>query len=133
MDQIRVYELARELKISPQALISILRSLKVKVKSHMSYLEDDNVTKVKQMFQDQLDAAKARQKQRKNYQKEQRQKRLEKLKKLQDEGIESLIKVWRSSRMKSKDESDPPQKGEYAKAHFEMVNEKLAHSEPGGY
>ncbi|MDP8313941.1 MAG: translation initiation factor IF-2 [Candidatus Celaenobacter antarcticus] len=81
MDQIRVYELARELKISPQALISILRSLKVKVKSHMSYLEDDNVTKVKQMFQDQLDAAKARQKQRKNYQKEQRQKRLEKLKK----------------------------------------------------
>ena len=81
MDQIRVYELARELKISPQALISILRTLKVKVKSHMSYLEDDTVAQVKQMFQEQLDAAKARQKQRKNYQKEQRQKRLEKLKK----------------------------------------------------
>jgi len=81
MDQIRVYELARELKISPQALISILKSLKVKVKSHMSYLEEETVTQVKQMFQDQLDAANARQKQRKNYQQEQRQKRLEKLKK----------------------------------------------------
>jgi translation initiation factor IF-2 len=81
MDQIRVYELARELKISPQALISILRTLKVKVKSHMSYLEDDTVAQVKQMFQEQLDAAKARQKQRKNYQQQQRQKRLEKLKK----------------------------------------------------
>jgi len=81
MDQIRVYELARELKISPQALISILKSLKVKVKSHMSYLEDDTVTQVKQMFQDQMEAAKARQKQRKNYQQEQRQKRLDKIKK----------------------------------------------------
>ncbi|HHI88049.1 MAG TPA: translation initiation factor IF-2 [Candidatus Cloacimonetes bacterium] len=81
MDQIRVYELARELKISPQALISILRTLKVKVKSHMSHLEDDTVAQVKQMFQEQLDAAKARQKQRKNYQQQQRQRRLEKLKK----------------------------------------------------
>ncbi len=81
MDQIRVYELARELKISPQALISILRTLKVKVKSHMSYIEDDTVAQVKQMFQEQMDAAKARQKLRKNYQQQQRQKRLEKLKK----------------------------------------------------
>ncbi|MDP8226433.1 MAG: translation initiation factor IF-2 [Candidatus Celaenobacter polaris] len=81
MDQIRVYELARELKVSPQALISILRTLKVNVKSHMSHLEEDTVAQVKKMFQEQMDAAKIRQKQRKNYQREQRQKRLEKLKK----------------------------------------------------
>ena len=54
MDQIRVYELARELKISPQALIAILKSLKVKVKSHMSYLEDETVAQIKQMFQEQM-------------------------------------------------------------------------------
>jgi len=78
MDQIRVYELARELKISPQALISILKSLKVKVKSHMSYLDDKTIAEVKKMFHDQMEASKARQKQRKNYQREQREKRLKK-------------------------------------------------------
>ncbi len=106
MDQIRVYELARELKISPQALISILKSLKVKVKSHMSYLEDDTVTQVKQMFQDQLDAAKARQKQRKNYQQEQRQKRLEKVKK--EEKKQTQIKE--EPKEEKKEEKKEPKK-----------------------
>ncbi len=109
MDQIRVYELARELKISPQALISILKSLKVKVKSHMSYLEDDTVTQVKQMFQDQLDAAKARQKQRKNYQQEQRQKRLEKVKK--EEKKQTQIKEEPKERKKEEKE-EPKKKSE---------------------
>ena len=109
MDQIRVYELARELKISPQALISILKSLKVKVKSHMSYLEEDTVTQVKQMFQDQLDAAKARQKQRKNYQQEQRQKRLDKVKK--DEKKQTQIKE-EPKEGKKKETEEPKKKPE---------------------
>jgi len=81
MEQIRVYELARELKISPQALISILKSLDIKVKSHMSHLEDENVARVKQLFDDQKEAAKQRKEKRKTFQQQQRQKRLEKVKK----------------------------------------------------
>jgi len=49
---------------------------------------------------------------------------LEKLKKLQDESIESLIKVVEIKSDEEQDEATPA-KGEYAKAHFEMVNEKL--------
>ncbi len=84
MEQIRVYELARELKISPQALISILKSLDIKVKSHMSYLEDETVARVKQLFDDQKEAAKKRKEKRKTFQQEQRQKRLEKAKKVEE-------------------------------------------------
>ena len=51
-------------------------------------------------------------------------KNLEVLKKLQDEGIETVIKVVE---IKSDEESDEatPAKTEYAKAHFERLNEKL--------
>jgi len=49
---------------------------------------------------------------------------LEKLKKLQDDGIESLIKVVEIKSDEEQDEATPA-KGEYAKVHFERVNEKL--------
>ena len=49
---------------------------------------------------------------------------LEKLKNLQDEGIETLIKVVEIKSDEEQDEATPA-KEEYAKAHFERVNEKL--------
>ena len=50
---------------------------------------------------------------------------LEKLKKLQDDGIESLIKVVEIKSDEEQDEATPA-KEEYARAHFERVNEKLS-------
>jgi len=49
---------------------------------------------------------------------------LEELKNLQDEGIETLIKVVEIKSEEDQDEATPA-KEEYAKAHFERVNEKL--------
>ena len=49
---------------------------------------------------------------------------LEELKKLQDEGVEILIKVVEIKSEEEQDEATPA-KEEYAKAHFEKVNEKL--------
>jgi len=77
MNQIRVYEFARELKISPQALMSILKDMKVVVKSHMSYIDEQSVEKIRKMFSEQMKAASARQKQRKNYQEQLRSKRFQ--------------------------------------------------------
>ncbi|MCJ7772791.1 MAG: DEAD/DEAH box helicase family protein [Desulfobacterales bacterium] len=50
---------------------------------------------------------------------------LEELKMLQDEGIETLIKVVEIKSDEEQDEATPA-KEEYAKAHFERVNEKLS-------
>ncbi|MBW2740974.1 MAG: DEAD/DEAH box helicase family protein, partial [Deltaproteobacteria bacterium] len=50
---------------------------------------------------------------------------LENLKKLQDEGIETIIKVVEIKSDEERDEATP-KKEEYAKAHFEQVNEKLS-------
>ncbi|MFH1935003.1 MAG: hypothetical protein ABIN18_25980 [Pseudomonadota bacterium] len=50
---------------------------------------------------------------------------LEELKGLQDEGIETLIKVVEIKSDEEQDEATPA-KEEYAKAHFERVNEKLS-------
>ncbi len=56
---------------------------------------------------------------------EEKEDRLEKLKNLQDEGIETLIKVVEIKSEEDQDEVTPA-KEEYAKAHFERVNEKLS-------
>jgi len=49
---------------------------------------------------------------------------LEKLKKLQDDGVETIIKVVEIKSDEEQDEATPA-KEEYAKEHFERVNEKL--------
>jgi translation initiation factor IF-2 len=77
MAQKRVYELARELKISPQALISILRDLKVKVSGHMSYVDDDAIEQVKKIFSEQRLASQQRQKERREYQEKVRRKQIQ--------------------------------------------------------
>jgi len=50
---------------------------------------------------------------------------LKELKKIQDEGIETLIKVVEIKSDEEQDEATPT-KAEYAKAHFEKVNNKLS-------
>ncbi len=54
----RVHELAKELKISTTALKKHLADVGVKVKSHMSVVEDDVAVKIRKMFDDQVKAVK---------------------------------------------------------------------------
>ena len=47
MAKIRVYELARDLNMTNQALLDKIRSMHIDVKSHVSSLDDDTVAKIK--------------------------------------------------------------------------------------
>jgi translation initiation factor IF-2 len=47
MAKIRVYELARDLNMTNQALLDKIRSMNIEVKSHISSLDDDTVAKIK--------------------------------------------------------------------------------------
>ena len=51
MKKVRVYEAAREFKISSEALLEIIRSLGIPVKSHMSSVTDDVVDKIREKIQ----------------------------------------------------------------------------------
>ncbi len=46
--KVRVFQLARELKISSDALVNIITSLGAEVKSHMSSVEDDLVVRIRE-------------------------------------------------------------------------------------
>ncbi|MCB5235164.1 MAG: translation initiation factor IF-2 [Candidatus Cloacimonetes bacterium] len=54
--QVRVHELAKELKISTKALIKHLTDLGVIVKSHMSFIEADVADKIREKYNEQIDA-----------------------------------------------------------------------------
>lgn len=56
--QIRVHELAKELKISTMALKKHLMDLGVNIKSHMSLIEDDVANKIRVKYNEQIDAEK---------------------------------------------------------------------------
>ncbi len=56
--QIRVHELAKELKISTMALKKHLQDLGVTIKSHMSLIEDDVANKIRVKYNEQIDAEK---------------------------------------------------------------------------
>ncbi len=58
MNKVRVYEAAREFKISSEALLEIVRSLGVPVKSHMSSITEDVVEKVKKKIDQEKEAVK---------------------------------------------------------------------------
>ena len=45
--KIRVYQLARDLKLSPQELMDMVQGMGVEVKNHMANLDDDVVERVK--------------------------------------------------------------------------------------
>nr|MDQ3309301.1 translation initiation factor IF-2 N-terminal domain-containing protein [Gemmatimonadota bacterium] len=47
----RVYEVAKELNVSPEALVHLLRELDVPVRSHMTPLADEHVARVRTMLE----------------------------------------------------------------------------------
>ncbi len=63
--QIRVHELAKELKISTLALKKHLTDLGVSVKSHMSFIEEDVADKIRNKYNEQIDAEKRAERDRK--------------------------------------------------------------------
>lgn len=63
--QIRVHELAKELKISTMALKKHLSDLGVTVKSHMSIIEEEVADKIRKKYIEQVDAEKKAEKDRK--------------------------------------------------------------------
>lgn len=64
--QIRVHELAKELKISTLALKKHLNDLGVVIRSHMTFIEDEVANKIRKMFNEQIDAEKRAEKERKH-------------------------------------------------------------------
>ena len=121
MDQKRVYELARELKISPQALISILKDMNIVVKSHMSYIDNESVEKINKMFSKQMEEAKARQKRRKSYQQQLRSRKFQKTKK----PVIEKPKV-----LEEKVEKEPLKEKEYKKPSVEKVKAEVEKTKP---
>ncbi|MBP7195232.1 MAG: translation initiation factor IF-2 [Candidatus Cloacimonetes bacterium] len=65
--QIRVHELAKELKISTMALKKHLIDLGVVTKSHMSFIEEDVADKIRRKYNEQVDAEKRAEKERKKF------------------------------------------------------------------
>jgi len=63
--QIRVHELAKELKISTMALKKHLTDLGVITKSHMSFIEEEVADKIRNIFNEQINAEKRAEKDRK--------------------------------------------------------------------
>ncbi len=63
--QIRVHELAKELKISTMALKKHLTDLGVITKSHMSFIEGEVADKIREKYNEQVDAEKRAEKDRK--------------------------------------------------------------------
>ncbi|MBC8526241.1 MAG: translation initiation factor IF-2 [Candidatus Cloacimonetes bacterium] len=108
MEQIRVYELARELKISPQALLAILKSLKIIVKSHMSYIDKEAASKIRKMFSEQMQAAKVRQKQRKSYKTQLREAKFERIKKSADSKIPKKVTKEEEQKKTIAKQVEPP-------------------------
>lgn len=47
MAKIRVYELAKELKLTTQEIMRVLSILNISVKTHMSTLEDDQIKRIR--------------------------------------------------------------------------------------
>ncbi|MDY0152727.1 MAG: translation initiation factor IF-2 N-terminal domain-containing protein, partial [Candidatus Cloacimonas sp.] len=63
--QIRVHELAKELKISTMALKKHLTDLGVNIKSHMSFIEGEVADKIRMKYNEQIDAEKRAERDRK--------------------------------------------------------------------
>lgn len=59
-NKMRVYELARELNLSSEALLKVLEEMKVSVKSHMSSMTAEDIVKVRVRFDEEKIAARSK-------------------------------------------------------------------------
>ncbi|MBW2054824.1 MAG: translation initiation factor IF-2 N-terminal domain-containing protein [Deltaproteobacteria bacterium] len=50
MAKIRIYELARDLNVTNKELVEKIRNMDIYVKSHMSSLDDEDVTRIKNKY-----------------------------------------------------------------------------------
>ncbi|KPK99613.1 MAG: hypothetical protein AMJ90_09235 [candidate division Zixibacteria bacterium SM23_73_2] len=80
----RVYQIAKEYKVSSEAMLSILRKLGFKIKSHMSVVDDDMASAVEKKFQQEKEAVKKeyawkKRKKKEREQKEELQRKIEKI------------------------------------------------------
>ena len=74
MAKIRVYELARELNLSSEALQTVLKEMDISVKSHMSSLSAEDTKKVRDRFDREKEAAHSKTVQKKRKKKRKRRK-----------------------------------------------------------
>src|SRR3712207_2050923 len=89
LTKIRVYELAKELKISSKQLIELLKSeFDIEVKNHMSVIEDEDAQLIKELYMGKEDDIK------------------EKYDYLQEEELKSAIKTKKTKKNKDKKDSD---------------------------
>ncbi len=58
--KLRVYELAKELNLSSEALLKVLEEMTISVKSHMSSLTPEDVEKVMNRFDREKEAARTK-------------------------------------------------------------------------
>jgi len=63
----RIYKVARKLKISTTALMSILSDLGIPAKSHMNFILAEDIDKVKNLFEQQKEMVRKREEKRKKY------------------------------------------------------------------
>ncbi|MCD4701193.1 MAG: translation initiation factor IF-2, partial [Candidatus Aegiribacteria sp.] len=71
--KLRVYELAKELNLSSEALLKVFMEMKISVKSHMSSLSPEEVVKVRNRFDQEKEAAMTRTVRKKRKKKKRRQ------------------------------------------------------------
>ncbi|MCK4806519.1 MAG: translation initiation factor IF-2 [Candidatus Aegiribacteria sp.] len=71
--KLRVYELAKELNLSSEALLKVLEEIKISVKSHMSSLTPEEVVKVRNRFDREKEVARTRTVRKKRKKKKRRQ------------------------------------------------------------
>lgn len=72
--KIRVYEMAKELNLSSEALIEILKKMKISVKSHMSSLTPEEILEVRNRFDQEKKAARTKTVQKKKKKRRRRHK-----------------------------------------------------------
>lgn len=72
--KIRVYEMAKELNLSSEALIEILKKMKISVKSHMSSLTPEKILEVRNRFDQEKKAARTKTVQKKKKKRRRRHK-----------------------------------------------------------
>ena len=75
-DKKRVYELARDLNLSSEALLKVLEEMEISVKSHMSSLDPDQITRVRSRFDKEKMEARSKTAQKKHRKRKRRKSRV---------------------------------------------------------
>jgi len=122
---IRVHELAKEFKISTAALKKHLSDMGVEVKSHMSPVDEDVVTKIRAKFNEEVAAVKQRQKDRNLYHK----KIILAEQKKKEESIEHEKKLKQAEELKE----EKPEVPVFVEKQIKKTPKRVPQKKEGGY